>query len=404
MLGLEFRSLARASVLRTIGRKLLGEFLVKFHAELREACVPIPDPALSDTNFFNEVAAMLQAPEDLPDRLNEAIFTIEEMASDESREHLDSVVAHAGLDLHFDPDAPPERVTLQVWLHSPDLIRQEHQKHDAVPLTSFQCFAPALPNTTPRPVCVPDDPHLNDLTVPLVMWFAQHRCGTHTTRVDLHVREHGQLWFLVRHGDTARWKRKMNGLETEFIRFTLEQEEAILFNAENDELWISARTEPERELYRTQFGLSLRGNADYFSHRRAFALDPLRTDGADALNSFGISEIRNVTLRQVQVRFEGGLHEIRTQSSENIFESLTDSALANITPVGTAGILAQAAFLVEFSDSETWRAVEICPSHTISLQRASDLGSIARWLSKSPFITCCEQISGTCRAASCSDA
>lgn len=227
---------------------------------------------------------MLSAPEHLPDRLNEALFTIEEISSDENSEHLDAVLAHAGFRFVFDRDSPPERLSLQVWLQSPDLVYDEHCKQDSLQLTSFQCFAPQFPNTQPRPFCVPDHGALQALTVPLAFWFAEHRRGLHTTRVDFHLRDHGQLWFLVRHGDTERWTRKIDGQETEFIRFTLESEEAILYCAEQDELWISARTEQERDLYRTHFGVSLRGNAQYFSMRRNFTLDPLRTDGADALS------------------------------------------------------------------------------------------------------------------------
>ena len=399
MVGLEFRSLARASVLRTIGRKLLGEFLLKFHEELREACVPIPDAGLSDTKFFDDLGAMLHAPEHLPDRLNEAIFTIEEMASDENRERLDSAVAQAGLDLNFHPDAPPERVSLQVWLHSPDLIRQEHEKYDAVPLTSFQCFAPAPPNTRPRPICIPDEVHLKDLTVPLGMWFTQHGCGIHTTRVDLHIRDHGQLWFVVRHGDTARWKRKVNGLETEFIRFTLEQEEAILYSAEQNELWISARTDQERELYRTYFGAILRGDAEYFSLRRNFTVDPLRSDGADALSPEGISEISKLDLSQVQIRWQGEVHDIRTDNAKSLFACLTATDQANVTSLAAAGILTRATLLVEFADSLTRREIAICRGHTISFQRPSDLGVIARWLSKTKFYSGGVRVSVAERAA-----
>jgi len=399
MLGVEFGLLAQTSVLRTIGRKLLSEFLAKFHDELRTSCVPIPDPDSTDEEFFTAVAAMLCSPGLLPDRLSEAILTIEEMASDENRERLDAVIAHAGLDLTFDPDSPPERVTLQVWLHSPDLVYREHCKHDAAQLTSFQCFAPDAAMRTSRPVCIPDETRLQALTVPLVLWFDEHQRGMHTTRVDFHVRDHAQLWFLVRHGDTARWTRKIKGEETEFIRFTLENEEAILFCAEQDELWISARAEDERELYRTHFGLSLRGNSEYFSLRRNFTLDPLRTDGADALDPAGIVEISNLTLRQIQVRWQDDVHDFRTANAKNLFDCLSTSDQANITSLGAAGILTRAALLVEFADSPTRREIEICRGHTISLQRPSDLGAIARWLSKTKFNAGEDVISGAERAA-----
>jgi hypothetical protein len=267
-------------------------------------------------------------------------------------------------------------------------------------LTSFECFASPLSRAERRPVLIPDHASLQALTVPLVLWFAQHHQAMHTTRIDFHLREPGQFWFIVRHGDTARWTRKIRDEETEFIRFTVEQEEAIFYDPEEDELWVSAQTEDERELFRRQFGLSLRGSTEYFSLQRNFTVDPLRTDGADSLNVAAIAEIRKIVLRQIQVRWEGGLHELRTDSPEDLFASMTTAKVPNVSPLTSAGTLTKAAFLVEFTDSQCTREIEICPPHEINLQRSSDLGAVARWLSKSAFRLDADHISEVRRAAS----
>jgi hypothetical protein len=392
--------MARTDVLRTVGRKVLAEFLAKFEFDLLEKNITLPDPALPDNEYFNAVAALLQAPENLPERLNDAIFTVEQMAGPEGQEQLESAMAHAGLSLGFDADAPPERVTIQVWLQSPELVCRQHRTRPPLRPASFECFSSPVPSVERRPICVPDHASLQALTVPLVLWFAQHHRAMHTTRVDFHLRDHGQFWFLIRHGDNARWTRKIGEHETEFIRFTLEDEEAVFYHAECDELWISARTEMERELFRTEFGLSLRGNRDYFSLHRKFTLNPLRADGVDALYPVGIAEIRKMTLHQLQVDWEGGLHNVRTDSSDNLFASLAAAGQPAVSPGTSGGALTGASFLAEFADSLQCREVEIFPPWNINLQRPSDLYAVARWLSRTPFNAGCEQISETRRAAS----
>jgi hypothetical protein len=87
----------------------------------------------------------------------------------------------------------------------------------------------------------------------------------------------------------------------------------------------------------------------------------------------------------VQVRLEGGLHKVRTESSENLLACLTPGQQANVAPLGEAGFLSRASLLVEFADSPTRREIEICPPHNIGLQRPSDLGAISRWLYKTAF-------------------
>ena len=169
--------------------------------------------------------------------------------------------------------------------------------------------------------------------------------------------------------------------KTEFIEFTLEDEETILYSADDDELWISARTDAELDLYRRQFGLSLRGSADYFSEARWFSLENLRTDGIDALEPSLAEGIERTFLRQIRVKWEGGSHEVITATASGVFESANPSSHQHCA-IPKQGTLQRAAFLIQFTDSTPWRAVKICLPDKLKLQRPSDLLAVARWLAR----------------------
>ncbi len=376
----EFRQFALPGVLRAIGRKLLAEFLAHFQQDLAVKNLALPSPDLSDDNYFQQLTELLSCEASLPERLTDALFTIEEMASPEGQERLQAAVAHAGLKLTFDSDTSPERMTVQVWLEAPDVLFREHRKQDLARLTSFECFETTVTKAERLPFVMPDQA-LHALTLSLVQWFAENHRGVHSTRIDFYPRDHGQYWFRVRHGDTCRWTRKIGDQKTEFVRFTVEDEEAILYLAEQDELWISARTEAEVEFYRRQFGSTLRGRPDYFSEAKNYTLQPLQTEGADALGANGPGGIRRTILRQIQITWESGFHEVTTASADDVFKSsLASGAHGCAVPEGAT--LTRAAFLMRFVDSPRLRAVEICLPKILKLQRSSDLRDVSRWIAK----------------------
>src|SRR5437867_793245 len=209
----ELRQFALPGVLRAIGRKLLGEFLAHFHHDLAAQNLSLPNPDLNDDDYFTRLAVLLSAEATLPERLIQAIFTVEEMASPEGQERLQAAVAHAGLKLTFDAASSPERLTVQVWLEAPDILFREHRKHDGTRLTSFECFASRVPQVERTPFQAPDPAALHALSLPIVFWFAEHHRAVHTTRIEYHPKDHGQHWFRVRHGDTCRWTRKIGDHE-----------------------------------------------------------------------------------------------------------------------------------------------------------------------------------------------
>src|SRR5438105_6917926 len=181
MAVVQFGQFALPGVLRAIGRKLLYDLLAHFEQDLAARNIRVPNPGLPDDDYFNGLAALFGAEETLPERLNQALFTIEEMASPEGQERLQAAVAHAGLKLILDSDCSPECMSVQVWLEAPDVLFREHLKQDLARLTSFVGFGTSVPKAERLPFVAHDHPGMRKLIAPIAHWFARHNHAVPST-------------------------------------------------------------------------------------------------------------------------------------------------------------------------------------------------------------------------------
>ena len=83
-----------------------------------------------------------------------------------------------------------------------------------------------------------------------------------------------------------------------------------------DDIRIHAGTKWEKDLYRETMGRRLFGDDHYFSERKAYTLDPLRTDGADALDVSDIPGISRLVLREIEVAWPGEFKDSMIRKTE----------------------------------------------------------------------------------------
>ena len=95
MASIRFKRFTKPHVLKDIGRALLGRFFAKFKDDLAEKEVTLPDPALADEEYFGTLADVLLSPEGLPGTLNDALYAIDEMATEDGQQRLEEGVAEA---------------------------------------------------------------------------------------------------------------------------------------------------------------------------------------------------------------------------------------------------------------------------------------------------------------------
>jgi hypothetical protein len=62
--------------------------------------------------------------------------------------------------------------------------------------------------------------------------------------------------------------------------------------------------------------LNVTGDDDYFSERKAYTLEPLRTKGADALDTEGIEGLSRIVLREYELAFDTGHEEVLIRKAD----------------------------------------------------------------------------------------
>lgn len=381
MSALRFKRFTKTRVLKAIGRELLGRFLEKFQRELEGDGVRLPDPGLKDDPYFGALAALFMSPEGLPGELNDALYAIDEMATEEGQQMLEESIARTGLDIEFDPRSSREDIALQVWLTAPELLARQHNQQRLVRLSSFEHHgsrAPRDQGATFRP----QPQAIRALAADLDAWFCRHNRGRRTTRIESYGIE-GESWFLIRHGDTYARTPKVEEDRSEIIHYRPEKDDVVVYAPETDEIRIHAATAGERRLYRQQFGLHLFGRENYFSHSAPFTLEPLRL-GKDVLDAREVPGIRRIVLRELDMRFHNPLHLNRVLKSIDIFASAEvggrDGKL-----IPDRAILKRAGFDVYFLDECKPRKVEIRPPNTLKLGRHCDARLVHQWLRRQGF-------------------
>src|SRR4051812_15599340 len=81
MNSLKLKHLSKPRFLKSVGRDLLARFLQSFGGDLAGNGLNLPPPGLADADYFEAAARLLMRPDTLPDRLNEALATIDDFAS-----------------------------------------------------------------------------------------------------------------------------------------------------------------------------------------------------------------------------------------------------------------------------------------------------------------------------------
>jgi len=116
----------------------------------------------------------------------------------------------------------------------------------------------------------------------------------------------------------------------------------------------------------------------------ALTLDPLRTNGPDALDVRGIPEIRHITLREVQFVRDNAFHETITRRADDLFRcSAVDYENEPVVPADA--VLVHAFFDIQFADSPQPRSLLLRLPSTIKVEQDADAPVIHRFLCERGF-------------------
>ncbi len=323
--------------LKGVGRKLVARFFERFRGELAEKKVDLPKGDLPDDEYFGGLSRLLLSPEGLPGDLCEALFTIDEMADDAGQEGLQNAVAQSKLEVKFEAESSHGDVAMQVWLARPELLAAKHNGQQLRRLSSFEYFGTKLAEKKGKPFAGPwNAAAIEGLRADLDGWFVSHNRGHETTQISYHEID-GEWWFVIRHGDTLLRTAKVERQETTLFQFRPVKDDVVVFSPGHEEIRIQAATEGEKELYRREFGVWLRGDGKYFSERNAFTLEPLRLDGAGALEWKGNGDVDRIVLREFEIAWGGGRDEVPDSEGGGYFFGRSGQGRGSVPRWGQTG-------------------------------------------------------------------
>lgn len=114
----------------------------------------------------------------------------------------------------------------------------------------------------------------------------------------------------------------------------------------------------------------------------AFTLDPIRTDGPDALDPRGSQQIKEIILRKLELVRRNAFHQVTIAQAPDLFAtSAADHAQPD--PIPNDAIPVAATLVFHFTDDSGSDTLEIRLPNTLKLNSPTHEAAILAWLSKS---------------------
>src|SRR5436190_10378740 len=128
----------------------------------------------------------------------------------------------------------------------------------------------------------------------------------------------------------------------------------------------------------------LQAQAPTVTGRGGCNLDPLRTDGPDALQPTDIPEILKIRLTEIEITWDDTFHHIEVVKADDLFEwAKADRPRATLIP--RSGRITRAVIVVQFSDSPRPVTVQMSAGEPPVLPAGTGTEFLKRWLVQSGF-------------------
>lgn len=365
--------------LKAITPTRLLAFLQPHRRFLLSRGVTLPRSASTGKLDYEELAKVFITPDaKTPKELIDALYFVDEMATPEGMDALLAEAERQQLKLPRGSDHSPADIAVQVWLFKKDILERKHAEHYLAKVRSFESYQ--MDRFKRLAFKRPSDKQLDALARDLDDWFEARKRGR-GSRIIMCEKDDG-VWFLVRHGEPFQREESLDGIKASSVYYRPLKYDVLVYAPPIGELRINARSQGEKQLYRTQFGKHLFGDENVFPGTEKYTLEPLREMGEDALAPGDVEGIDWIKLREVQLFFGGSPWEVVTHKSEDLFALLKSRNQS--FPAG--GRIIKATFQVKFSDAKTPRSVVIKPSNVAQFTRDDDSVLVEQWLEARGFI------------------
>lgn len=378
MATLDLRWFTNEESLRSITPEYLLRLLAPHAAYFKTRGLTLPEPGSGQLPDYNALREILLNPDrGTPPRLIDALYFVNELATQEGMDALLEELKTRGLKIDDGQDQTPIDVAIQVWLLDADILQEKHAEQYLARPRSFEYFQTerqVIPDFT-----LPDAQTRCALEESLDSWFVEHKRGT-GARVFVYPREDG-IWFLVRHGDPFRREGSLDNGEPGSVAYRPLKFDVLVYDPRIGEIRMNAATVGEKSLYRQKLGEHFFGDVNFFPGTAKYKLEPLQIDGAASLVCTDVEGIEWIRLKEVHFYWGGAQGEIEIRKAKDVFAAYAQRNAS----VPRARII-KAVFEVKFNDCKTPRSVVIKPSNVAQYTRDHDSVHVEEWLLKRGFI------------------
>ncbi|MCA9633922.1 MAG: hypothetical protein KC766_40010, partial [Myxococcales bacterium] len=314
--------------------------------------------------------------------LMDDLYYVHEMSDDNGMDELIAAIeelpASERVELQLPPDPTPADVAVQVRLQAPELLERRHAERFLTKKRSFEYYQPK--DGADLTFRMPTKKQVAALEGALDDRLDQLKRGRNS-KVFIYQKDDG-VWFLVRHGQPCRREGTLNNDGPGAVYYRPEIYDPLRYDPTTGELSMRAETKKIGILYREKFGLHLFGDATMFPETTKYTLEPLISEGEDALVCSDVEGIDWVKLKEVEYHWGGPHRERKTHKADDLFALLRSQERKL-----TRGPLMRANFAVKFTDAKTPRTVTVRKGNVASFTRDHDAPLIEAWLVKRGFVT-----------------
>lgn len=227
------KKFAQADVLKHIDDDMMLRFLEPYKAYLQDRGFFFKKDADGRINHRKLAQIFLTPSENTPTALVDALYFVQEVASHASFDELHEIAKAARLKV---PDITTTYdLTVFLWLHQPDAIKQLHAEALIKKPKKFMSF-----QSRDSEGYVPDMPRktIAALEKDMDAWFEDHNRGEGCEILICPVQEENKIYFLVRHGMPYKREGKIEQGRTGSVLYRPEVHDVIIYDQQMNELSI----------------------------------------------------------------------------------------------------------------------------------------------------------------------